>query len=329
MRAVAAPATTRSGNLALVGYLMVAASATFAAANGVFASLVIDAGVEPRALSATRIYGAAVILVILFLPHVGKLRRGHLIPLALFGVIGLVVGQGAYFTAISYADVALVLVIIFTAPIVVAVYERIHLKEHLPLYAWGAIVVSVIGVAIAIVGEGGVPAISLTGFLFALVAMIAYAVSVIIAARLPTDYPPLARTGACMAVAAVVWMFLEPPWTLPFDLLGDTATFEGRFGFSLPVWAAVLLVILIGSVGVYVTWVGGTSIVGAGASSMVGIAEPVLGAVLAYVLLAQSLAWTQALGIAVAVGGIVVVERARIRAARAVREAAAERTPGP
>ena len=35
-------------------------------------------------------------------------------------------------------------------------------------------------------------------------AMIAYAASVVIAARLPTEYPPLARTGACMAVAAVV-----------------------------------------------------------------------------------------------------------------------------
>jgi drug/metabolite transporter (DMT)-like permease len=314
---VAAPSASSRSNLVVLGYAMVLASGLFAAGNGVFASLIIDAGVDPAALAATRIYGAALILVWLFLPHVRKLRRGHILPLALFGLIGLVLGQGSYFQAISNADVALVLVIIFTAPLVVAVYERIHLKEQLPLYAWLAILVSVGGVTLAILGEGGIPAISLVGFLFAFVAMIAYAVSVILAARLPTAFPPLARTGACMVVAAVIWAFVIPPWTLPFDKLGDTTTFDGRFGFSLPVWVAVLFVILIGSVGVYVTWVGGTSLVGAGASSMVGMVEPVAGALLAYGLLGQALAPTQALGVAIAVAGIVVVERARVRTARA------------
>ena len=139
----------------------------------------------------------------------------------------------------------------------------------------------------------------------------------ILAARLPTAYPPLARTGACMVIAAVVWLFVVPPWTLPFDMLVDTTAFDGRFGFSLPVWVAVLFVILIGSVAVYVTWVGGTSLVGAGASSMVGMIEPVAGALLAYGLLGQQLAATQAIGVAIAVAGIIVVERARVRAARA------------
>ena len=314
---MAAPSASSRSNLVVLGYAMVLASGLFAAGNGVFASLIIDAGVDPAALAATRIYGAALILVWLFLPHVRKLRRGHILPLALFGLIGLVLGQGAYFQAISNADVALVLVIIFTAPLVVAVYERIHLKEQLPLYAWLAILVSVGGVTLAILGEGGIPAISLVGFIFAFAAMIAYAVSVILAARLPTAFPPLARTGACMVVAAVIWAFVIPPWTLPFDKLGDTTTFDGRFGFSLPVWVAVLFVILIGSVGVYVTWVGGTSLVGAGASSMVGMVEPVAAALLAYGLLGQALAPTQALGIAIAVAGIVVVERARVRSARA------------
>ena len=314
---MAAPSASSRSNLVILGYAMVLASGLFAAGNGVFASLIIDAGVDPAALAATRIYGAALILIWLFLPHVRKLRRGHILPLALFGLIGLVLGQGAYFQAISNADVALVLVIIFTAPLVVAVYERIHLKEQLPLYAWLAILVSVGGVTLAILGEGGIPAISLVGFLFAFVAMIAYAVSVILAARLPTAFPPLARTGACMVVAAVIWAFVIPPWTLPFDKLGDTTTFDGRFGFSLPVWVAVLFVILIGSVGVYVTWVGGTSLVGAGASSMVGMVEPVAAALLAYGLLGQALAPTQALGVAIAVAGIVVVERARVRSARA------------
>ena len=197
----AASASTRA-NLVWLGYVMVAASASFAAANGVFASLVIHAGVDPAALAATRIYGAGAILVFFLLPHVRSLRRAHLLPLALFGVVGLVLGQGAYFQAISHADVALVLVIIFTAPIVVAVYERIRLSATLPLYAWAGIVVAVGGVALAIVGEGGMPAISFAGFLFALVAMIAYAWSVILAAGLPTALPPLVVPGGTSLLAS-------------------------------------------------------------------------------------------------------------------------------
>jgi drug/metabolite transporter (DMT)-like permease len=50
---------------------------------------------------------------------------------------------------------------------------------------------------------------------------------------------------------------------------------------------------------------------------MVGMIEPVAGAILAYVLLGQHLAPTQAIGVAIAVVGIIVVERARVRASRA------------
>ena len=72
-------------------------------------------------------------------------------------------------------------------------------------------------------------------------------------------------------------------------------------------------VVVIGTVAVYTTWVAGTSLVGAGAASVVGMAEPMLGAVFARALLAQSLTVAQSVGIATTAAGIVVVERARVR----------------
>ena len=74
--------------------------------------------------------------------------------------------------------------------------------------------------------------------------------------------------------------------------------------------------VVVGTVGVYGTWVAGTSRVGAGAASVVGMAEPLLGAMFAWALLAQSLSALQSLGIATTVGGIVVVEHARVRSSR-------------
>jgi drug/metabolite transporter (DMT)-like permease len=295
--------------------VLVFASAALAAFNVVFARLIIDTGFEPLQLSATRIYGGGLILLVFLVPVLGRIRRSHLLPIAAFGVIGLVLGQGTAFIAFKDSDVAIVLVIIFTAPVFVTLYERIHLGARLPTYAYAAIVVAIVGVALAVAG-GGVGGMTLRGLIFAIVSMVAYGVSVILAARLPTELPPLARTAASMVAAAVAFCVIIPPWTLPFDLLGATANFTGGLGFSMPLWVAVAFAILIGSVGVFVTWVAGTSLVGAGASSVVGMAEPVLAAAVAWALLGQDLAWVQVIGIGVTVAAILVIELARIRTRR-------------
>ncbi len=301
--------------LAWLGYLLVAASAAFAAFNVIFGRLLIDTGVAPLEVSATRIYGAGLILLVFLVPVLGRMRRAHLLPIAAFGLVGLVVGQGTAFLAFADSDVAIVLVIIFTAPLFVTLYERVRLGAALPRHAYVAIVVAVGGVGLAVAG-GGVSGITARGFAFAFLSMIAYGVSVVLASRLPGDLPPLARTAASMVVAGIAFCVIVPPWTLPFDLLDATATFPGRLGFALPLWVAVAFSIVVGSVAVFVTWIAGTRIIGAGASSVVGMAEPVLAGVVAWALLAQDLAPLQALGILVTVGAIAVVELARIRTRR-------------
>ncbi len=300
-----------------VGYALVALSAAFAAANGVAARGVIDAGITPREMSAIRIYGAALILLVTLLPHLRTIRRGDILALVPFALAVLVVGQGAFFQAISRLDVAVVLVVVFMAPLVVAVYERIFHAEKLPAYAYAAMIVAVGGLALAILGAGGgISRLSALGLVLAVIAMVSYSASVILAARLPTTLPPLARTGAALVIGSLVWAAIVPPWQLPFDVLDETVTFAGGAGFAVPVWVGAAFVIVVGSVGVYVCWVAGTGRVGAGAASVVGMGEPVLGAIFAWALLGQSLSNLQSLGIATTVGGIIVVEHARIRSSR-------------
>jgi drug/metabolite transporter (DMT)-like permease len=297
-----------------LGYLLVALAAVFAASNGIFGRLLIETGFSADAVAAIRIYGAAVILVFVAAPYLRRLGRRDLLLLIVFGLIAFVLGQGAYFQAIERIDVAIVLVIVFMAPLVVAIYERVRHAVTLPAHAYAAIVLAIVGLALAILGGGvGIGAISILGLVFSVTATCTYVIGVILAARLPRALPPLANTGTAIVIGAIGWLAIVPPWTLPWDRLTATAVFEGRFGFSLPAWIAVLVVIVIGSIGVYATWIGGTKLVGPGSSSMVGMIEPVLGAILAWSLLAQSLSALQALGIAITVGAIVVVERARSR----------------
>lgn len=310
----AAQTLSTPGSASRIGYLLVALSAAFAATNGVFGRLLIQTGFTAEAVAAIRIYGAAILLAFIAARYVRRLTWKGLLALVWFGVVGFVLGQGAYFQAIAEIDIAIVLVIVFMAPLVVAVYERIHLNVTLPLYAYLAIALAIAGIALAVFGGGvGVGALSLVGLAFAVLAMTTYAINVVVATRLPRTITPLGNTGLSLIAGAVVWIAVVPPWSLPIDRLDEPAVFDGRFGFTIPAWVAAAVVVLIGSVGVYAAWVGGTALVGAGASSMVGMIEPVLGAILAWTLLAQALSPLQALGIAVTVAAILVVERARIR----------------
>lgn len=313
------PTASESGRAPFVsrtGYVLVALSAAFAAANGVAGRLVIDSGVTPTELSAIRIYGAALILFVAVAPHLRAMTRGDMLHLVPFALAGFVAGQGLYFQAISRVDIAVVLVIVFTAPLVVALYERLFQAESLPRYAYGAMGVAVLGLALTVLGARDVGSLSLLGIGLAVLTMIAYSATVLMAARPKTNLPPLARTGAGLGIAALVWLALMPPWTLPFSLLGETTSFDGRVGFSLPVWVAVAFVVVVGTVAVYAAWVAGTTLVGAGAASVVGMAEPMLGAIFAWALLAQSLTAVQIIGIVTTAGGIIVVEQARVQSLR-------------
>ena len=131
----------RASSVSRIGYFRVALSAAFAAANGVAGRLVIDAGLTPRELSAIRIYGAAAILFVVVAPHLSSMTRGDLLHLIPFALAGFVAGQGFYFQAISRVDIAVVLVIVFTAPLVVALYQRLVHDEslpHTPMARWAS-----------------------------------------------------------------------------------------------------------------------------------------------------------------------------------------------
>ena len=88
--------------------------------NGVFSRIAIDGGIEPLELGSWRAIAAALILLPFVLLNVRRIERSMLVPIALFGVIGIVASQGLFFESISRIDVALALVIVYTAPIPVA-----------------------------------------------------------------------------------------------------------------------------------------------------------------------------------------------------------------
>jgi drug/metabolite transporter (DMT)-like permease len=79
----------------------------------------------------------------------------------------------------------------------------------------------------------------------------------------------------------------------------------------------VLFAVVFGSIVPYALIIVGFTRIGAGAGSMAGMTEPIVAPLLAWFVLGQVLAPLQALGIAVTIGCVAVVEQQRFRHARA------------
>ncbi len=296
------------------GYLLIIGGSVLFACTGVISKAAIDGGIAPLELAAFRSYGAGLLLLPFLLLAVRRLRRRDLLPIALFALIGIVLAQGLYYEAISRMDIAVALVIVYTGPLLVAAYQRAFQAERLPLIAYLAMVLAVGGIAIAVLGgAGGIGAISLIGIAFAVLTAVSFAGQSILGARQPIVLPPLARTGAGMLAAALIWLPVVPVWHLPFSVLDDTTELAGRIDISIPVGAAVLFAIVLGSVIPYALVINGITRIGAGAGSMAGMAEPIVAPLLAWFVLGQLLSPLQVVGIATTIACVAVVERQRFK----------------
>ncbi len=300
----------------VLGALLCIVAASMFASTGVFARLAMEGGLDASQVAAVRTYGGALLL----LPFVIRARRGYtramLLPVLVYALVGVFGSQGLYFQTISRMDIALALVLSYVAPLVVALYQRVRAGERLPLYAYAAMVVAVGGLALAVLGGRGVDGVSATGLALGIATMLTFAVMLIASPRQPQGVGALARAGAPILVAAVAWFVVVPAWTVPWDRMGDTVAFTGGVDIALPLWSAIAWTILVGAVLSFAVVLAGSARIGAGAASMFSMAEPVFGALFAWILLGQDLAPVQVLGILVTVVAVAVVERARTRTIR-------------
>jgi len=300
------------------GAIIVVVACTLFASTGIVARIAIDGGLDPTQVAAVRTYGGALLLLPFVLRAWRAFSRSMIAPIAAYALIGVFASQGLYFEAISRMDVALALVISYIAPLPVALYQRLRLGERLPVWAYVAMVVAVGGLALAVLGGDGVGDLTALGLVLAFLCMATFAVMLILGPRQPAGIGPLARAGAPLLLAGVAWFAICPVWTVPWGEMGATVPLGGALDLAVPLWMTIAWVVLIGSALAFVIILAGTARVGAGTASMLGMTEPIVGALLAWVVLGQGLTALQILGILVTVLAVGLVERARARTIRAV-----------
>ena len=294
----AAPASRRN-----TGVLLGVTSSIFFSASGTFAKALTDAGFSALQAVWLRIAGACVILILFsLLRGPGTLlavtrNRAALGGIVLFGLIAVAACQAMFFVAASRLPVGIAILLEFTGPVLVVLYQRLILRKHVRRTAFLGIGLAMVGLCFVVEIWSGL-SLDALGLACGLGAAAGNAAYFLIIDRLTGSADPLAITTVGMLVACVVLVPLALPWNAPWHVLGDPIALASH---AIPGWLVALALVLLSTVISYVF--GGMAVQRLSAPVAAGLAyvEPVSACVIAWVLLGQRLSAIQI------TGGVVVL----------------------
>jgi drug/metabolite transporter (DMT)-like permease len=242
-----------------------------------------------------------------------KATRRQIPTLALLGIVGFAAVQAGYFLGIQRGiPLSLVLIIEFTAPIWIVLWIKFVQKKDVPNGMWAGIALAFIGLTfIAKVWNGFT--FDLLGIFGALISAFAIAVYFLVGSSVGKTRSAQSITVWGLGMAGLTWAIVMPVWQFPFEVFTMDMNLQGIFdGTFLPGWVLIAWIILMGTIVPYLFVVSGMLKLTPSTSSVIGMLEPVLAGVFAWIWLAQSWAPIQLGGAAIVLVGIYIADKAKI-----------------
>jgi drug/metabolite transporter (DMT)-like permease len=300
----------------LRGYALYLVAALLFAVNGIVVKAMLLAGLEAADLSQLRATGSFLILLAFVAltnrPSL-RIRRAELPLLVAYGVVGIAFTQFLYFVSIMTIPIGIALLIEFTSPLMVAVWFRFGYGYPTKRIVWVALGTALLG--LAIVGQVWS---GLTLDPFGVLCAFGAAVSVsfyFIAGdrqvRGPDRRDPVSLTMWGMGFAALFWALVQPVWDFPFATLGGTIQLAGDGGPVVPVVVPLLWMVVPGTLVPFSLVVLSMQHLRASQASVMGMTEPIIASVIAWLVLGQTLEAAQIVGGFIVLGSVLVVERNR------------------
>jgi drug/metabolite transporter (DMT)-like permease len=293
---------------------MVTAAATLFAVNGSVSKVVLQSGISSLELTQVRSAGAFLgFLVVLaaLSPRSLRFRRRELPYLAVFGVTGVAFVQWFYFLSIDRLPIGIALLIEYLAPLLVALWARYVMREHVRSRIWLALFLALVGLSLVVEAWSGVT-LDGVGVAAALAAAVAYAVYILMAERGVGTRDPVSLTCYGFLFAALFWTIVQPWWRFPADRVDDQVSLLGNLATTeLPVWLLMLFVVVAGTMTTFGLVVAALRHISATRVAIVAMLEPVAASLVAYVWLDEALSIVQLTGGAVVLAAIVLAQTAR------------------
>jgi drug/metabolite transporter (DMT)-like permease len=265
-------------------------------------------------LTQVRCGGAFIFLgLYMFLRYRDKLKakKEDLPLLFAYGIIGFLMVQALYFVAITRLNVSVALILEFTAPIWIVLWLRFVKHKVVPSLMWVAIFLAFSGlVLIAQVWKG--QTLDPIGVTCALLDGIVLASFFLLGEKLTAkrDVESLMVYG--FGFASLGLAIAMPLWSYPTEIFTQSMNLQGRFdAFNLPGWVLIAWVIIMGTIVPYLLVVKGLKLLSASTSSVMGMAEPVLAGVFAWIWLSETWNFIQLVGGVTVIIGIILADKAR------------------
>lgn len=293
---------------------MVLAAATLFGINGTVAKVALSSGLSSLRLTEARSAGACLGLTLFALvrrPSSLRVARRELVPLAVFGAIGVAFVQLFYFLSIHRLAISIALLIQYLGPLLVAIWARTFGHEHVRRRIWAALGLSLGGLTLMVQLWDGLSLDGL-GVVYAFVGAVAYAFYLLVAEREVARRDTISLMAWGFFFATLFWTVVQPWWSFPARAVGRTVSLQGSLaGVHLPVWALVLWVVVPGSIAPFTLIVGALRHISATRAGVAAMLEPVVATVVAWAWLRESLDPAQLAGAAVVLAGIGLAQTAR------------------
>lgn len=287
----------------VLGYALALGGAAFYGLGGVIAKDAFAAGIAPSEMAQLRaIFSFLVLLAALAVFGRRHLRakRKDLPFLALFGALGIAAVNGTYYEAIARLPLGVALAIQYTAPLVLLVIAHVTGRD-VGRRLWVAGLLTLAG-CYFVVGayDARLRDLNAEGALVSVIAMLTFAAYLLMAERIVRSYTPWTMLVYGLGFATLAWSIYRVPTALPWDL-------------ALANWPLVVGVVFIATLFPYVLTLGAVSLLPAARVGLTSTFEPVVGAVLGFVMLGEVLQVPQLAGGALVLAGIALVQTVRLR----------------
>lgn len=294
-----------------LGTVLSVGAAAFFGLGASVSKVALQAGLDPVRLTALRCTATALALLVVILvvrPSLVRVRLADLPVLAVLGLTGAALVQCLFFVAIDRLPVGIALLIEFTAPFMIAVYSQIVLRHPAGRRGWTAVALGTVGLALVakVWTDTGLDPVGVAAGLGAAVCL---AVFFMIGKHALGRHHPLTMSFWMFAVASMFWAVAAPWWSFDAGMLARRVSLLGLFDeIRVPIWTAVLWVVLLGTLVPYLLEVASLEHLTPTAKGVVGMSEPLIAAAVAWAWIGEALDRVQLSGAAVTLVGIFVIQ---------------------
>lgn len=304
------------GQRVALGYAFYLIATVLFALNGAVVKSILLSGISATTLSETRAMGAFAVLFIIVAitrPRALRIRRDEWKLLLAYGVIGVAMTQFLYFVAIERMPIGIALIIEFTAPIWVVLWVRFGRHQAVKGTVWVGLLLAIMGLAlIAQVWQGFT--LDGLGVAAAFGAAIALALFYILGEHQQRGDSPrdaLSLTMWGMGGAALFWVVV-PPWSLSaWGAYAGLSEPLAGVGPQLPLWTLTTWMVVMGTVVPFALAMKSLNYLSAAQASIIGMTEPLIASIIAWIALAEVFTPVQIVGGVVVLVGVYLAERSR------------------